>query len=291
MEMWKKALNQIYEKSSDVIASISVPNPDIFSPLVDGFDYLVLVITETSSDNRIINDHFSTNSNLRLQIRHLSQNEFESWILTGPDRRIIQWIMDGEILMDANHYLQNLRERLVAFPTVLREKKLLMEFNHFMSRYLQAKEYLHHGHLLDAYSNILIALHHWARLAIIETGVHPEVMVWNQVKQINPGIYKLYDELMEGDDSVQQRIQLVLLACEFSVMSKMEQSCGYLLNIMKQGINGWTVQELNDQQDLGELHLDISLLLKKLVKKGLVQEKVVPYTEEDGFFFYQIRYS
>lgn len=192
--------------------------------------------------------------------------------------------------MDPNDYLASVRERLISFPTSLREKKLLMEFNHFMSRYLQAKEYLHHGHLLDAYSNILLALHHWARLAIIESGVHPEVTVWNQVKQINPGIYKLYAELIEGDDPVQQRIQLVLLACEFSVMSKMEQCCIYLLNIMKTSTNGWTVQELNHQQDLGELHLDLSLLLKKLVKKGLVKEKVVPYAEQEGFFLYQIRY-
>lgn len=95
MDQWKSVINQMYEEHPSVLASIAVPNPDRYSPLVDGFDYLVLVITEATGEADVINDHYSTSSNLRIQIRQMSQKNFEAWIMTGSDRRIIQWIMDG----------------------------------------------------------------------------------------------------------------------------------------------------------------------------------------------------
>jgi hypothetical protein len=288
MVQWKAVVTNYYQKCPNVSAIISVSNPDRFSPLIDGFDYLVMIVTY--GDEQMTNDHFTTDSNLRLQFRNINQSAFESWIMIGQDRRIVQWLMNGEILLDPDQYLGELKEQMITFPTWLREKKLLIEFNHFLVRYLQAKEYLHRGHVLDANSNILIAIHHWARLTIIESGHHPEVTLWNQLKQINSGVYKLYDELIRGEDSIQERIQLVLLACEFSVMSKMEQCCSYLLHLLRSRPEGWTVQELNEQKELYELELDISLLLKKLVQKGLVREKASSYTKKDGFDLFQIKY-
>jgi hypothetical protein len=288
MDHWKASVIQLYQNNPDVMAVISVPNPDIFSPLVDGFDHLLMVITR--NEQRMTSDHVSMGSDLRLQFRSLSKSALESWILVGQDRRIIQWLMNGEILLDPDQYLGRLREQLITFPIWLREKKILIEFNCFLIRYLQAKEHLHQEHILDANSSILMALHHWARLTIIEQGYHPEVTLWNQLKQINPGIYKLYEELIQGEDSAQQRIQLVLLACEFQVMSKMEHCCSYLLHILRSREEGWTVQQLNDQKELFELDLDISLLLKKLLKKGLISEEISRVPKADGFDLFQIKY-
>jgi hypothetical protein len=289
MNTWKEVIQSIFAKDPYIKAVLTVPNPDVFSPLVDGFDHLVLVISENHTPR---NAHYLTSLGLgvRLHVRILTSYDVETWIMVGQDRRIIEWLMNGEILLDPNHYLNELRGNLIEFPFWLREKKVLIEFNQFLIRYLQAKEHLHLGHVLDAHSSILVALHHWARLALVEQGLHPEVTLWSQMKKINPGIHKLYEEIVQGQESISQRIELVLLACEFHVMSKMEQCCSYLLQIVRSRSEGWTVQELNEVGELTELQLDLSLLLKKLVKKGLVQESIDQTPAADGYSLFLIRY-
>lgn len=291
MTDWKKAIINRYGNQKDTVSIFSVDNPDIFSPLTDGFDHLVMVVARSNSG--FYREHFTTDDQKRIQLKRIGRAELETWIMIGQDRRIIPWLVNGEILVDPDFYLSGIKERLNKFPQDFKEKKLLIEFNQFLARYLHAKEHLHREEVLDAHSNVLLALHHWARLSILDSGSHPEVTVWNQVKQLNPGIYKLYDELIQGNDTVQQRIQLVLLACEFQVMSKMEYCCQFFLHILKSKDGGWTLQELHQQKELSDLQVDFSLLLKKLVKKGLIQEitMMADAQGEDGFPLYEIRYG
>ncbi|KMR35055.1 hypothetical protein EY05_14905, partial [Staphylococcus aureus] len=70
---------------------------------------------------------------------------------------------------------------------------------------------------LDAYNHVVHALHHLARLAIIENGFHPEITVWNQVKQIEPEIFKLYEELLTSEESIEKRLELLFLASDFLI--------------------------------------------------------------------------
>ena len=127
---------------------------------------------------------------------------------------------------------------------------------------------------MDAYGNVLEALLHWARIAIIEAGIHPELMVWEQIHKINPGIYKLYEELTLTTETLKQRVELVHLACEFSVMSKMEGCCALLIRILKSRPQPWSPSELHDHDLLRNLKLEIGLILKKLTMKSIVTEIV-----------------
>lgn len=288
MNRWIDVLTHNFANNRQVVGVLLVTNHDPFSPLTDGFDHLILAVTETDCPR--LNDHLVTDGNVRIEIRQIDSTGLEQWVLNGQDRRIVEWLMTGEIIMDPKQYLSGLKNKLISFPVSLQEKKLLIEFSQFLGRYQQAKGFLHKGQVLDSYSNILIALHHWARLTIIEQKHHPEVTVWSQVRQMNSGIYKLYEELVNGNDSLQQRIELVLLACEFSVMSKMEQSCSYLLRLIRNSEDGTTAEKLGQDQQLSELGVDVNFLIKKLVKKGLVTEKAEPILERDGLVFYQVRY-
>jgi hypothetical protein len=164
---------------------------------------------------------------------------------------------------------------LLAFPNELREQKQLVEFAHFIRTYLQAKQDLQDNNLLDAYGHILTALHHWAHIALIEAGVHPELTVWRQMRRFNPGIYKLYEELTISSESLEQRVKLVQLACEFSVMNKMKSCCELLFSILAQREEPWSVMELQLHPKLSGLHIDLSLLLQKLVKRGYVREVAI----------------
>ncbi|CAG7646024.1 nucleotidyltransferase-like protein [Paenibacillus allorhizosphaerae] len=270
-----------------VISVAAVDNPSLFSAVTDGFDLLLLVIS--SDTERAHQQYHYIKENRRIQERWISPDALNGFILHGEQRSIIYWILKGEILLDRNMYLESLRHKVLEFPDDLREHKLLIEFSKFLRSYLQSKEYLLDDHTLDAYHNVLEALRHWARIVIIESGHHPEVTVWRQIKSINPGVYKLYEELTLSVETVKQRVQLVLLACEFSVMSKMERCCTPLLDVLGSREEAWTLQELQQEPKLADIRMELPLLMSKLVKKSLVKEIV--FTDDTELSVLELRYT
>jgi len=278
MDNSKDQLMLKFREDPRVISVTAVENPKQLPALTDGFDILLLIITnDLSLNNHIIN---YIKDELRIQERWVDPSSLEQWIRNGDNRNIIHWLLKGEILLDHNVYLEGLRHKMLEFPVDLREQKLLFEFSFFLRKYLQSKEYLLDEHLLDAYNNILEALHHWARIVIIEAGFHPEITVWKQVRVINPGVYKLYEELTTSKETLKQRVQLVLLACEFSVMSKMERCCKALFSILQQSEQPWGADDLQNHPQLAEIRVELPLLLNKLARKSLIREVAIPMDEE-----------
>jgi hypothetical protein len=287
MDIDKEQLLLKFRDDKRVISITAVDNPKQLPVLTDGFDVLLLIITNDS----LMNNHFINYSrdDVRIQERWVDPTSLEHWIRNGDNRNIIHWLLRGEILLDQNTYLEGLRHRMLEFPVDLREHKLLIEFSMFLRKYLRSKEYILDEHLLDAYNNILEALHHWARIVIIEEGYHPEITVWRQIRTINPGVYKLYEELTMSKETIKQRVQLVLLACEFSVMSKMERCCKALVRIMEQREQPWGADELLRHPDLVEIKVELPLLLNKLVKKSLIKEVAIPI--DDEFTELELKYT
>lgn len=287
METIRNYMVEKYRQDPDTISVSVVPSPAPFSPVADGLDVAVLVIRQSMNSDSTT--HY-IKDDIRIQERCLHPAKLEQWIVNGGNRNVIHWILQGEIVMDRNLYLEGLRHRLLEFPEELRAKKLIVEFDHFLKSFMQSKQYLTDGHLLDAYSNILAALCHWARITIIEEGIHPEVLVWAQVRKINPGVYKFYEELTSNHETMEKRIQLVVLACEFSVMSKMESCCTALLNVLHSREEPWSLQELMQIPQLDELQLDLSLLLNKLARKSLIREIVQASDDKDSLLL-QLKYT
>nr|WP_183602220.1 nucleotidyltransferase-like protein [Paenibacillus phyllosphaerae] len=267
----------MFQDEAGLIGLSIVENPYVYRPLIDGLDLLLLVVSSADDNNRHI-EHRQIDSK-HVLIRRISPSTLEQWIATGENRSIIEWLVRGEILMDQNNYLLHIRQRLLAFPNDMRERKQIVEFGCFMRKYYQAKQDLQDGNLLDSYSNVLAALHHWAHIVLIEAGIHPELTVWKQTRRFNPGIYKLYEELTVSSETMEQRIQLVLLACEFSVMSLMKSCCKLLFDVLGSREEPWGIIELHQHEDLKELQIDLSLLIQKLVKRGYIREVVaIPAT-------------
>ncbi|AZN43187.1 nucleotidyltransferase-like protein [Paenibacillus albus] len=270
MEHIKQYFKQRFEHNENVISLAAIENPFSYNPLIDGLDLLLLVISTIDDPDRGI-EHVSYGGE-RIQIRTASPAMLEHWTSGVENRSIIQWLAQGEILLDRDNYLTDLRDSLLSFPSSVRGQKELAEFSNFIRTYLQAKQDLQDNNLLDAYTHILAALHHWAHIALIEEGAHPELTVWRQMRRFNPGIYKLYEELTTSPESLEKRVQLVLLACEFSVMSKMKSCCELLFTILCSREEPWSVMELQHHPLLMGLHIDLSLLLQKLVKRGYIRE-------------------
>ncbi|MCP3774230.1 nucleotidyltransferase-like protein [Paenibacillus sp. MZ04-78.2] len=280
---WVERLRQ----EESVISVAAVDNPSLFSAVTDGFDIVLLVVS--NNNERAHQQVHYIKDNRRIQERWLSPDTLDALILRGEYRNMIYWILKGEILLDRDMYLETLRHKVLEFPPPLREHKLLIEFSKFLRCYSQSKEYILDEHLLDAYNNILEALHHWARIVIIDSGNHPEVTVWRQVKTINPGVYKLYEELTLSKETLKQRVQLLLLASEFSVMSKMERCCKPLIELLASREEAWSLQELQQQPELADIKADLPLLLNKLVKKSLAKEIV--FTHDPELSVLEMRYK
>jgi len=273
VEHTKTHFKAMYQQNESVISVAAIENPYLFSPIIDGLDLLLIVVVKEV-------DHLHATEHMRMadthvQIRRLTPSFLEQWIAGSENRIIVQWLVRGEILVDRDNYLLHHRERLLAFPNEWRARKQLIEFGSFIRTYLQAKHDLQIGNHLDAYSSTLAALHHWAHIALIEAGIHPELTVWRQMRRFNPGIYKLYEELTVSPETLEQRIQLVLLACEFSVMSKMKSCCELLILLLGSREEPWTVMELQSTRELSELGIDLSPLIQKLVSRGYVKEYAV----------------
>lgn len=276
-----------FRNDERIISVMAVDNPKQLPSLTDGFDTLLLIVTTDLSLNNHTTNYIRDDS--RIQERWVDPSSIEQWIRQGDNRNILHWLLKGEILLDQNTYLEGLRHRILEFPADLREHKLLVEFSLFLRKYLQSKEYILDEHLLDAYNNILEALHHWARIVIIEDGYHPEITVWRQIRAINPGVYKLYEELTMSKETLKQRVQLVLLACEFSVMSKMERCCEAFIQILRENEKTLSSDELQQHAQLLEIKTELPLLLNKLVKKGLIKEVAVLIDEETSDI--ELRYT
>jgi len=244
-----------------------------FDPSIDGFDMLLLAVTREAPEKNYI-FHYSKDG-LAIQERRIGMDALRNWILFGENRNVIEWFMKGDIVVDRGGFLAGIRRELVDFPREMRLSKLLIEFSLFLRRFLQSKEYLNKGHHLDAYTNIMEALFHWARLSIIEQGAHPEVTVWEQVRTFNPGIYKLYEELIGSDETLEQRVRLVLLACDFNVMSKMATWCELVIRVLESRKKPFTPTELKYHERLLPLHMDITLVLRHLAKRGIIREVLV----------------
>lgn len=278
MDQIKNIFKRKYIDDDEVTGVVTISSAEPFSPLIDGFDLLILVVLEHRQPFNFIS-HYSQDG-LRIQERRIHTEGLQRWILNGENRGIVQWILSGEIILDKKDYLAGVRRDLLHFPQDMRQKKLFIEFSLFLRRYLQGKEYIQKGHTLDAYNNVLEALQHWGRICIVESGRQPEVMVWRQVKQINPGVYKLYEELTLSLESLEERVELVLLACEFSVMSKMKDCCAILFQVLQSRDKPWTANELKYHPELVDLHVELALMLKELCKREWIRKVSYPV---DGF--------
>lgn len=277
----------LFGREDGLISLVSVSNSYSNETLFDGMDRLILAVydqeQEKGTEHLIVGD-------TRVLVRRVTADYLEMWVMSGESRGAVQWVVQGEVLLDRGGYMTDLKRRLNDWPERMKERKMLIEFSKFMKTYLQAKQDLKDGQILDAYSHILTSLHHWAHIALIEEGMNPEFTVWVQLRRVNPGIYKLYEELTTNRETVEQRVQLLILACEFSVLTKMKSSCSLLLRLIETRAEGWSVPELMEHQELRGLSLDLSLLLQKLARKGYLLEVARP-KREVGAGVMELRYA
>ncbi len=269
MEDILRPLYQERASREETLGVLLVEKHKAFSPSTDHFDVILFIIVERAEDSWQVKHYEFEDKKAALHVVDLQQ--LNEWLMLGSHRRVVDWVVNGKVLFDRNEFVDALKKRINDFPLAERKKKIGIEFAKLVRRFSDGKELYYAGHYLDAYNNIIHALHHLARLSVIEHGFYPEVTVWNQVRQIEPEIYKLYEELTSSDEPIHKRIELLLLANEFSLSSKTELGSRHLKNIMQTKVDSWSFYELMQHPEMEDYKIDLGAMIEHLIEKEYIQ--------------------
>lgn len=277
-------LRPIYQERAshpETLGVIVIEKTKPHHPLTDNFDVVLLIIVSNNEKPWLVKHYEFEDKRAAMHV--VSEQQVQDWLLTGSHRRLVAWLVNGKIIFDRNEYISGLKERIRDFPAEERTRKIGVEFAKLIRRYMDGKELFASKQYMDAYNFILHALHHLARLSVIEHGFHPEITVWNQVKHIEPEIFKLYTELLTGEDPLDKRLELLLLANDFSLSSKSFNATLHIRKVMNEREGVWTYQELLEDDQLKEYGIDLGALLEYMVEKELV-EVLLSETKGEGIY-------
>ncbi|WP_017754305.1 nucleotidyltransferase-like protein [Calidifontibacillus oryziterrae] len=268
-------LRPIYEERvsrSETLGVLLLEKAKANSPLTDNFDTILIVIEKNMNDEGPMYEveHYNIDEK-KVAFHIINENQFNEWLANGSNRRLLYWVLDGTVLFERNQYIEALRNSILQFPVMFRKRKIVIEFAKLIRSWSNGKDLYERKQYLDAYNQMVLALHHLARLSVIEHGFYPEVTVWKQVKKIEPEVYKLYMELVESTETIEEKVELLLLASEFAISSRARIGSSFIVDIMKSKEEPWTIAELMQEKSLEDFNLDVGLLLQYLVSKNIVR--------------------
>ncbi|MFD2369235.1 hypothetical protein ACFSO0_04465 [Brevibacillus sp. GCM10020057] len=194
----------------------------------------------------------------------------------GLDENLAHLLAKAEVVIDKDGYMKQVRQRLLRPSDSLQKKLVCREYSRLLLFFHEAKEWLQQGLTLDAYRLFVQALHSWARLVVYEMGEHPQASLWSQVKLLDSSVYKLYEELSANGETLEKRIELLVLAIEFAVTSRMKDSVRFLTELMETKEGPWRLQELMSHPAVQSAGIEIPVLIDKMVQRSFVQEVVCP---------------
>lgn len=253
----------------------------------DAFDVIFLILVKEAEQPVYVKHYTFDEKKAAMHI--VTEEQLNEWLLLGSNRKIFEWLATSKILFDRNEYIANLKKELQEFPFYGRKMKMGLEFAKLIRRYVDGKALFEDHLFLDAYNHVVHSLHHLARLAVIENGLHPELTVWHQVKQIEPEIFKLYDELVNSEETLEERLQLLFLASEFMINSKIHLGASHILDVLEKK-ERWSINEIMGEKELLPYSLELEVLLDYLIDKHLIEVFNVE-TKGQGIFhrYYRVK--
>jgi len=283
-------LRPIYQERAshaNTLGILRIEKRHKLATITDTFDVILLIVVK-KQDKPVHLKHYQYKG-MKAALHIVDEQQLREWLLLGTNRKIVEWLYEGKILFDRNEYMEKLRVELWDFPFHGRKIKIGLEFAKLIRRYLDGKTFFENEQYLDAYNHIVHSLHHLGRLAIIESGFHPELTVWNQVKQIEPEIYKLYEELVMSEESIEKRLELLFLASEFLIYSRTSMGAAHFLEVLESR-SAWSIEEVSTHPELEYYGVDLGIMLEYLIDKDFIQVKEIETKGQEIFHrYYQVQ--
>ncbi|WAA12943.1 nucleotidyltransferase-like protein [Fervidibacillus halotolerans] len=267
MDNFLRSLYQERASQPSTLGIIFIEKKDHHFYLTDTFDCILLIITSETHMEFFSKHYVYDNEKIALYI--FPHHRLEKWLLTGTNPQIVGWLYEGKIIFDRNDYISQLIQNLKDFPFHERKIRIGLEFAKLIKRYNEGKMLYEEGEFLDAHSQIIKSLHYLGRLALIEKGYHPEIIVWNQVKRIDPDVYKIYEELINSEEPLNKRLELLFLAIEFFIHSRTEIGVSHILEVLNEQ-KYWTIQQICEHPEIELYGTNIFTLVEYLIEKGYI---------------------
>jgi hypothetical protein len=281
-------LRPIYQErasSKNTLGILSIEKREGWNYQEETFDNILLVIAKEVEKNLLVKHYAYQDKKAALYI--VDEEQLKEWLLLGTNRKILNWLSDGKIVFDRNDYVHRLKNELRESSANERNLKMAIEFSKIIKSYTDGKAFFHNGHYMDAYHHISRSLYHLACLAIIEKGFQPEQTMWDQVKQLNPEIYKLYEELLTSNENIEKRLELLFLASEFLIHSHTESGVSHFLNVLRKK-DYWSIDDLINHPEVKYYAIDLETLLEYLIHQNYVR---IVQAETKGIHIYHRFYK
>ena len=260
-------LRTLYQERASLPSTLGIlliDSSETLETVTESFDWILLVITDEPNNELFVKHYIYEEKKIVLYV--VNKNHLKEWIVNGTNRKVFDWLFTGKILFERNDYLHHLIQELNDFPFYERKQRLGLEYAKLIRRYIEGRKLFERKNYFDAYNYVIQSLHHLVRLSLIEKGFHPEVTVWDQVKNIEPQIYKIYEELLNSDEPLDKRLELLFLASDFFIHSRTEIGAAHIIDILKEK-ELWSIQNIINHPDLKMYSTDMFDVLDYLVEK------------------------
>ncbi|MBT2681483.1 hypothetical protein J7E38_21170 [Bacillus sp. ISL-35] len=264
-------LRSIYQERAshpNTVGVVAVEKRHKALAATDTFDVILLIIVKENNEPVFVKHYSYQDKKAAMHI--VTEKQINDWLLTGSNKKIFDWLYNGKIMFDRNEKIAELKHELREFPFFGRKIKMGIEFAKLIRRYSDGKMLFDNFNYLDAYNHVVHSLHHLARLSVIENGFHPEVTVWHQVKQIEPEIYKLYEELICSEETIEKRLELLFLASEFLIHKRTKVGSQHLVEVLE-GEEYWAFSDLMAHPELLPYSVDLGILVEYLIDKKILE--------------------
>jgi len=275
---------QLLQRRSDVLAVLMPSDRDWHVTSREGIFFLTLVVNQPP--DRLATRYLHVHDKLIAE-HPISVWELERGLAHGLEERMVSFLLNAEIVWEKDGYFSRVKNRLSRVPDAWRKRQMCREYSRILRFYYEIKGYVQQGMILDAYHVGVCALQAWARYIVYEAGEVPSSALWAQVKQMEPSVYKIYEELTLNQEMLDKRIELLVLAIEFWLSSKLKESVVFLLDVMAARSSPWKLSDLMQHPEIREAEIEIPLLLEKMAQRFLVREVLIsaehPGCKEVGF--------
>lgn len=268
MENFIRSVSCRYIDKETTLGIFVIEKKQKSSAETEGFDFAFLIVAEDER-NWTVNHYEAGDKNAVVYIigeSHLRRKEDTRW-----NSRLFTWITEGKIIYDRNQYSLTLKQEFLSFFQEDRERQMMIVFAKLIKSYRESKGFHERREFLEAIHTVDRTLYLLARLSIIEKGYRPEIMLWKQIKKIDPEIYKLYEEFASNEESVDKRIDLIIIGIEFAVTRRATSCARHLIKIMGGEKEPWRIDELIRHPEMECYAHELSSIAEFLVAKGILE--------------------
>lgn len=269
---------------SNTLGVLSIEGTEDDKIFKGALDVLLIIIVKKSKREKSVKYYYEL-KNKKTGIFTFTERCIKKWLFTKQSYVLMDFILKGEVLYEQDEFIKDVKTRLLEYPLQDRLKEIGIEFAKFINEFSAGRTLFNEKQYLDSFHHIVKALHHLARMTLIEQGVHPKLTVWEQVKEIKPEVYKLYSELVLSHEPIEKRIELLLLMNTVSLSLNAEVGGRHLLSVMQTKDTFWTYTELLNHKDLQRYGVSLILLIEHLINKGHIEMKKIDSNYPDLYFY------